>query len=92
MRRELSIPYLAHKSSSLLGPAGCLRRASSRVSTSRSLAIKMPARPSFQFPREKSMIEAGIVDDQRCVANEGKEFIRNFDETSVLLCRTRLKP
>ena len=31
------------------------------------------------------MIKAGIVDHQRCVANEGKEFIRNFYETFVLL-------
>ena len=40
---------------------------------------------SFQLRTDKPVIKAGIVDHQRCVANEGKEFIRNFHETFVLL-------
>jgi len=39
---------------------------------------------SFQLRAEKPMVETGVVDHQRRIANESEKFIRNFDEALVL--------
>jgi hypothetical protein len=48
------------------------------------LSCDQRALGSFQLRAEKSMIKTGVVDHQRRILNEGKEFIGNFYETSVL--------
>ena len=76
----------AHRDCS--GPAGCLRRASASVSTTRSMVTRGRRQP-LQLGIEEADVEGRVVDDERRIAEEVQKLVGDVAQRAACPSGTR---